>query len=221
MMTPQTHWRFLHEGAFMRDSFEIRQSINPILVEAGVNVADYAVKQSERSLGLIARTPQASQALESRMADVFQIIATLAGHIIPVDIKSTPVAIAPAPMTLYTVPTLVVAKGRKSWDEWRVQDLSDIQKLVIKESIRSDIEAELKAWGIDWEASGLHLIDAGRPMVLSKQGPRGMARLIVRFVAPWRIEGELLIGHLPYLGNGIVKRGGQVHSVANPSSLST
>lgn len=218
MMNVQTHWRFLHDGNFMSSSFSVRQSINPILMESGVDVSDYAIKQSSRSLGLIARTPAAARALESRMADVLRSIATMAGQMIPVDIKSAPVAVITSPMTLYTIPTLVVMKGRKPWDNWRGQDLDDQHQNEMKELIRAGISSELKSWGIDWDASGIHLISNGRPMVLSGDGPRGMARLGVRFVAPWHIEGELFVGHMPYLGCGILKRGGRVHASTQPTA---
>lgn len=217
MMQPQTHWRFLHGGDFMMEAHVIRQSLKKV---DGINWQEVAVKQSARSVGLIARTPQAALALEANMAPVMRAMANVAKQLLPIDIKSAPVHVASAPMTLYTIPTLIVAKSKgQDWSPWGGPSLSEQQRAQLTDIIRASIESGLKAWSMDWQADGIQLIGDGRPMVISAdQGPRSMARLGVRFVAPWHIEGELFAGKLTPMGCGLIKRGGVVHNASTPEA---
>lgn len=215
MMQPQTHWRFLHDGHFDLDAFAIRQVLKK---GDGVNWLEVAVKQSARSVGLIARTPQAAIALEANMASVMRAMASVANQLLPIDIKTAPVHVSSSAMTLYTIPTLIVAKSNgKDWGSWRERNLSEEHRSHLVDVIRTGVESELKAWSVNWNASGIQLIGDGLPMVIStNQGPRSMARLGVRFIAPWHIEGELFAGKLTPMGNGLIKRGGVVQSAAAP-----
>lgn len=217
MMQPQTHWRFLHDGNFSLDAHTIRQSLKKV---HGINWLEVAVKQSARSVGVIALTSQAAIDLEANMASVMRAMASVANQLLPIDIKTAPVHVASAPMTLYTIPTLIVAKSKgKDWSPWGERALSDDQRNQVTDIIRSSIESELKAWSVDWQASGIQLIGDGLPMVISAdQGPRSMARLGVRFVAPWHIEGELFVGKLTPMGHGLIKRGGVVQHIRAPEA---
>lgn len=182
----------------------------------GIEWLEVSVKQSDQTVGLIARTPQAAIALEARMEGVLRAMAHVAGQMMSVDIKTAPVHVASSPMTLYTIPCLIVTKSKRhDWSSWRDATLSEEQRSFVTQMIRASIESELKAWSVDWQASGIQLIGDGSPMVIVvSQGPRGIARMRVRFVAPWHIEGELFCGKLTPMGYGLIKRGGQIRTLA-------
>lgn len=228
LVEPQTHWRFLHQGTNRLDSYSLRQHLKQALSATPLDLMQISVKQSDNSIGLIARNPATAAAMTTHMGAIMAAVAGIGGQLIPVDLRDGPVHVASSPRTLYTIPRLVVAKakGPKSdWSAWKNDSLGDEQQAELLRLIQAGIESELDTWGVKWSANDIVIVDAGKPMPIGSvngtEGPRGMARLGVRFIAPMHIEGQLFVGHHTLLGYGLIKRGGQIPATETRTSSLT
>lgn len=229
LIEPQTHWRFMHHGANRMDSYALRQHLKQSLSATSLDMLQISVKQSANTIGLIARNPATAAAMTTHMGVIMGAMASIGGEQMPVDLQDGPVNVSSSPRMLYTIPTLVVAKAKgpqSDWSAWKNDPLGENQQAEMRRLIQTGIESELDTWGVKWWANEIVIIDAGNPMPIGAghgaQGPRGMARLGVRFIAPWHIDGQLFVGHHTLLGYGLIKRGGQLREAeASSSTLAT
>ncbi len=154
------------------------------------------------------------------MSRIFAAVADEAGQMLAVDLNDAMPTCEPhvdAARGLYVVPRLVVANSKRGsdWDAWRKDELTHAQMEQLKQVIESDLVKELAVWGINVTQLGVIIIDAGRPMpIVQGDGPRGMARLGVKFIVPWQLDGEFFVGKLTPMGFGVIKRGGLVGHTA-------
>jgi len=211
----QRNWRFLHEGntALSRmTSYAIRQVIKSAF--PGCPDQTIAVRTSLKSILVSPMNFEANDWIRQHERDLMGTMAELAGDVIPLRPEFTDIVIKPAEPTLYVIPELIVAK-KGGWDVWRANELPSEQQQSLNRIIQKGMNDALGQWNMIITESLLHsirLIDQGQPMPLvNGDGPRSMARLDVRFIAPFAIDGNFFIGGFPMLGHGKVLRGGAIH----------
>lgn len=211
----QRNWRFLHDEPtrlIQMSSYAIRQAVKQAMPEFAQQ--DIAVRTSEQSVLFSPMTHQANEWMSAHEGALMRTVADLAGQVLPVRPEFAEIAVSDAPVTLYTLPELVVAK-KGDWDVWRHDALDEAQRGALIGLIRNGLRDALARWGLAIDGGALQTIrltSDGKPMPLVKSdGPRSMARLRVQCVAPLGIEGNLFLGGLPMLGYGKLLRGGVVH----------
>jgi len=211
----QRNWRFFHEGGTGLSgmtSYTIRQAIKSAL--PGCPDQEIAVRTSLKSVLVSPMSLAANDWMRERERDLMGVVAGMAGDVIPMKPEFADMMVKPSSTTLYTLPELVVAK-KGGWDAWREHELDESRQQAIKSIIQSGLQEALGRWNMELHDDllrAIRVIDFGKPMPLVKgDGPRSMARLHVRFIAPFAIDGNLFIGGFPMLGHGKVLRGGTVH----------
>lgn len=217
----QMIWRFQHDGSLTLNSYVMRLKLKKKLAS---DLKDVSLRFSEKTMTLASRTPEASAWMLKNMSAIFKAVADEAGKMLAVDLADTVTNCTPLQGTgrcLYTIPRLIVANSKNSskWDAWRVDVLTEGQLEEIANLVRCELANELKRWGICDYPSGVVLIDGGRPMpIIQGDGPRGMARLGVRFIAPWQLDGDFFVGKLTPMGFGVIKRGGMVQQASTSTT---
>lgn len=211
----QRNWRFLHEGNTRLSGmtpYAIRRAIKAALPDFPGD--EMAVRTSLQSVLVSPMSWTANDWMRHRERDLMGIMADVANEIIPLRFEFSDMAARPSKATLYTIPELVVEK-KGSWEAWRKPDLDEQHQDAIRSIIKRDLQVALGRWNMQLPedlVDAIRVIDFGRPMpIVHEEGPRGMARLHVRFIAPFAIDGNLFIGGFPMLGHGKVLRGGVIH----------
>lgn len=212
----QRNWRFLHEGSStlsVMTSYAIRQALKSAL--PGCPDQELAVRTSLQSVLVSPMSLPANDWMREHERELMGVMADLSGEVTPLRNEFADLMIKPSEITLYTLPNLVVAK-KGDWEAWREDELDLVQQHALKGIIQNGLRTALGRWSMDIAddlLQGIRVIDHGKPMPLvNGDGPRGMARLRVRFTAPFAIDGYLFIGGFPMLGYGKVLRGGLVHA---------
>lgn len=215
----QVAWAFLHRGDTPLAKFEpydLRQ--RALKRWASWPHLEVSVRSCKGATTLVARTPEASSWLASHMGEVMQLVADVAGRPIAVDARQQRPGVSFRGRHLHYIRNFIVARARKSapWDEWRTEDLSAEKREELARMIGKGVSEELRRWSALGEANsvgGVIITNVGRPMpIVPNSGPRGLARIGVSFIAPWAIDGEMFVGEHTLLGNGLVRRGGEVRS---------
>lgn len=213
----QHTWTFLHNGdgpLAAAGSYEIRQRLKKAI--PGWPELEATVRESRQVLSVIARTPGAHEWMSAHIGELLSVLASIAQRPVAVDPKTLDVRFRVGGNHLYFVPSLVVEKSRRGvdWSKWQTEKLDEALTAQVAATIESGITTELRRWGVisaSFDVRGVVVIDPGRPMpIVRESGPRGMARLGVRFIAPWALEGAMFAGAHTLLGHGIVHRGGQI-----------
>lgn len=213
---PQSIWRFhLGDDAAMRSlgSYAIRKKLKDKLNH---DLRDVTLRFSAKAMTMTSRTPDSSLWMQSNMSRLFAAVADEAGQMLAVDLNDMAPSFEPYPGAargLYVVPRLVVANSKRNsdWDVWRKDELTPAQMEQLKQVIEGDLAKALAVWGINATQLGVVVIDGGRPMpIVQGDGPRAMARLGVKFISPWQLDGEFFVGKLTPMGFGVIKRGGIV-----------
>lgn len=211
----QRNWRFLHEGdtaLSSLSSYAIRQAIKSAL--PGCPDQELAVRTSRQSVLASPTSIPANDWMRERERDLMGVMAEIAGEVIPLRNEFADMMAKPSETTLYTLPELVVAK-KSGWEAWREDELDETRQEAITSIIQNGLREALGRWNMELPDDllrAIRVIDFGKPMPLVKgDGPRSMARLHVRFIAPFAMDGNLFIGGFPMLGHGKVLRGGLVH----------
>lgn len=208
----QRNWRFLHDGGTRlapMSSYDFRASIAKLMPD--MPVLDIAVRASRLSMLVSPLRPSSNLWMKANEGLLMSAVAELAGNIVPLKHEFADIGCRNAPVTLYVIPELVVMK-KGDFTAWRAEALDDVRTKAMHDMIHDGMRNLLVEWGVHDPFIPLTLIDPGKPMPLVKSsGPRGMARLNVRFVAPVHIDGNLFVGGFPMLGHGKVIRGGVVH----------
>lgn len=222
MTCEQQSWRFHHLGAWTSSEYEVRQQAKKFFSKHNIDIDmnNVAVGTSRATVSWIGMTPAASQQMRDHMPYVMGAMAEIAGYEMAVDIKSTTIGVlAPSDRTIYIIPSLIVVdKKSKNWGPWREEKLTSESKEELRQIIVTGIQKSLQGWNDNWSASDLVLIDEGRPMVISPcVGPHGVARLNVKFIAPWRLEGHAFCGLMNYLDHGRIVRGGVLPATKKPT----
>jgi hypothetical protein len=217
----QVVWSFLHRGdtaLAQLETYDLRQRL--LTHWADWPHLEVTARSSRSAMTLISRTSAATDWLRQHMGDVMGLVAGHAGRPIPVDAKLREPAISFKGRHTYYIRNLIVAKARKSspWDGWRDEDLSAEKRDEMAQMICEGISKELRRWsvlGAENSVGGVIITDVGKPMpIVPWSGPRGLARIGVSFIAPWAIDGDVFVGQHTLMGNGLVKRGGEVGKAA-------
>lgn len=179
------------------------------------------VHTSMQTIFLVARNPQATDWLSENLGHMMGAVADISQKELPVTPSLAPLL---APITsdrhVYTIPRMIVAKPKRteSWAPWREPELGTEFAEKLASMVRDGLSSEIKTWGLDAPAAHITIIDEGRPMPISPAtGPRGMARLGVKFVSNRKIEGALFVGLQAISGNGWVHRSGTMKNPAGRS----
>jgi hypothetical protein len=209
----QACWRFLHEGCGpLADacSYTTRQRIKQRLQDWPHLSA--SLRTGARSVTITARDCQATAWLVEHIGRLMSAVAAEAGRALAVDVRTSEVSFRKSSPVIYTIPKLVLERSSgasaRRWGQWQDVELADPQKDALHSVVEHGLLQELHRWGRASALSslqGLRILDYGKPMpIVPAEGPRGMARLGVKFVAPWMIDGELFVGHHTLLGYGLV-----------------
>lgn len=216
----QAALRFLHENTgplASMSSYDIRMVLRERLPLAPMDAI--TVQPSLMTVLLSARSPAASLWMQDNLGEVMGCVAEMAGKELAVTPTQTRVmAEATANQYLYKFPRLIVASAKRtaSWDGWRKPELDSELRAQLLAIIRSGLSQELEAWGCSALDAPITLLSEGRPMPISpERGPRGMARIGVKFIAPTRIEGNLFAGIHTLMGHGALHLGGAVSKSTN------
>lgn len=209
----QACWRFFHEGCGpLADacSYATRQRIKQRLQDWPHLSA--SLRTGAQSLTITARDSQATAWLVDHIGRLMSAMAAEAGRPLRVDVRTAEVSFRASSPVLYTIPKLVLERSSgasaRRWGQWQDAELAEQQKDGLRIVVEQGLLQELHRWGRAGalsSLSGLRIVDYGRPLpIVPAEGPRGMARLGVKFVAPWEIDGELFVGHHTLLGLGLV-----------------
>lgn len=216
-------------------SYQIRQQLKAALAAMGLPAApldQISVRTGASSIAISARKPEAGTWMLGHVAPLMECMAAIGKSVLEVDpvvmvprvgasgkttkaeaAGTTATAFGP---TLYVIPRLIVAKAKSKapWSAWQQPDLDAETQAQMKDLIAEGLRSEMKAWDLDAGfMQSLTLIDAGRPMVISPaEGPRGLARLGVKFMANATLEGDFFVGHHTLVGHGHIVRGGTTGS---------
>lgn len=219
-MPQQLSLRFLHENAgplASMGAYDIRMQIKGAIPLAPMDAI--TVQQSMQTVLFVARAPAASTWMQENLGEVMECVANIAGKELAVTPLQTQVmAQITTERHIYKIPRLVVerAKRTSNWEIWRKADLDIDQRERLTEIVRASLSDELKSWGCNSLDVPITLASDGRPMPITPQnGPRGMARLGVSFIAPVRIDGALFAGIHTLMGHGALHRGGIVSKTNN------
>jgi len=209
----QACWRFFHEGVgplAETCSYTLRQRIKQQLPSwPHLNAS---LRTGARSMTITARDANATAWLVEHVGRLMGVVAAEAGRDLVVDVRTAEIGFRKSGPVLYTIPRLIVERSSgaaaRRWGQWRDDDLNAAQRESLRSLVEQGLLGELHRWGrasaLEF-LSGLQIVDDGKPMpIVPAEGPRGMARLGVRFVAPWEIDGELFVGHNTLLGYGLV-----------------
>lgn len=219
----QACWRFFHEGCGpLADacSYATRQRIRQRLQDWPHLSA--SLRTGARSVTITARDSQATAWLVEHIGRLMSAVAAEAGSDLAVDVRTSEVSFRKSSPVIYTIPKLVLERSSGAsasrWGQWQDAELGDSQKEALRTVVDQGLLQELHRWGRASALSsllGLRILDYGKPMpIVPSEGPRGMARLGVKFMAPWDIDGELFVGHHTLLGYGLVIKSAVLRAAA-------
>lgn len=210
----QHAWRFQHAGQgplAAMCAYDVRRQLQA----RGVPVEGLSVYQSCETLSVVARNPLSSQWMTEHLGSLLGVVADIAGQVMAVTPVSDAVASNSGGRRLYTIPTLIVERSKKScdWAVWKPEHLDEAQHTRMSALILGGIQAELRIWGVDDTLAPIIIVNAGRPMpIVPAAGPRGMGRLGVQFVMQQDLDGQLFVGAHTLMGYGRIMRGGLLTS---------
>lgn len=182
------------------------------------------VAQAGTALSIIARTPAASEWIDEHFGDLARAVVARHGKVIELRSLDRQIAARDRDPYLwqYQVPKLVVAKRNgQPWDAYAQPFIAAPARARLIQRISDDLTAQARCWGLLRPASEelirVTIIDDGRPMpitnavataALAERGVTVLARLDMRIVTDWRLEGEWQAGLLAGLGFGRLFRDG-------------
>jgi hypothetical protein len=152
------------------------------------------------------------------------VVATEAERDLQVDVRTMLTGVRKSTPILYTIPELIVSRSKKrhEWAAWCDDILDEEHQAVMTTLIQEGLLAEIHRWGLApgmTSLGGVTVINPGREKpIVPAEGPRGMGRLRVQFVAPWDLDGEFFVGHHTLMGYGLVIKGGAVGAQPADSS---
>lgn len=214
----QAAWRFFHDGEDPVASvtpYDFRQ-----FLKAAIRSWPHlkiSARQSAKSLTLTGRDRDSSRWMVDHMGELLAEVSNFAGKLLQVDPKTLVPGFRAGPRSAYAVPRLIVQRADKNdkWERWLPDELGQVEKDAIQALIADGVAAELKRWGLIGESfspGGIIVTDYGHAMPITPaEGPRGIARLGVRFIAPWQIDGEIFVGLHTLQGHGLVYRRGELN----------
>lgn len=218
----QAAWRFFHDGVgpiAQATPYSIRQFVKAAL--PSWPHLQVSVRQSQASITFTSRDRLATRWLIDHMAEVLGVVSDFAGQMLQVDPKMLVPGFIGGTRYAYAVPKVIVQRADKKdkWARWLSNQLEQSEKDELQGLITAGVAAELKRWeviGESFSPGGIVIVDYGRAMpIVPADGPRGLARLGVRFIAPWQIHGEVFVGLHSLLGYGLVHRRGELGSASS------
>jgi len=213
----QASWSFLHRGETAlanMETYDLRQSIKKRFPDWPH--FEVTARSSKGAMTLSARTPAAATWMAENMCQVMALIAAQAQRPLPVFPNLVTPGMSSTGRHLYYIRTLMVARARRSvpWDGWLTEELNEDKRDELAKLIADGISIELQRWSVlvhGRALSGVVVTDVGKPMpIVPSSGPRGLARVGVKFIAPWSIDGDVFAGQHTLMGYGLVRRGGEV-----------
>jgi len=230
----QPSWRFHIEGcdALVEPHvYDLRRMLGDSLGDWPAE--GIATERRPHSLFVTALNPAAARWMSQQLPQIMRSVNRLAGRPVPVvtdalavgahlESHPTPDEDARPPLFVYRIGSLVVAGARDDWASWEEERLDEARAEALEDIVCREIARWLAVWSSGHgqgelasvegmlrqlrAAGGFILLDEGRSMrITPARGPRGMARLDVRFASRWRLSGRMHIAGMRQQGYGRIQ----------------